>query len=76
MALLRNSSTQDLSPKECTLGLLDHLLIYGLRWMVHHDGTSLVVDLRVDSGVTDQIHDPFLTFGRGETEAGGEISVL
>jgi hypothetical protein len=47
-----------------------------LRWVVHDDGSLLVIDLRVDAGVADKVHDPFLPFGLGEVEAGGEVPVV
>lgn len=56
----RDSRTQNLCPEESTLRLLNHLLVHALRWMVHHHSASLVVKLRVNSGVPDQVDNPLL----------------
>ncbi len=37
--------------------------------MIHNDGALLVVDLRVDAGVSDEIDDPFLARVFIEAEA-------
>lgn len=55
-----DSSTQDLRPEESTLGLLNHLLVHTLRWMVHYNRAGLVIKLRIDSGVSDQVDNPLL----------------
>ena len=56
-----NCRTQDLCSEESTLGLLDHLLVHALWRMVHHHRAGLVVDLRIDSGVSDEVDDPLFT---------------
>lgn len=56
-----NRRAQDLCPEKCTLGLLNHLLIHTLWRMVHYHCAGLVVDLRIDSGVSDKVDNPFLT---------------
>ncbi len=66
---------KNLRPEEPTLGPLDDLLVDRLRRMIHDDGALFVIDLGIDARVADQVDDPFLAFGLGETEAGGEISV-
>ena len=57
-----NSIPQNLSPKESTLGLLNNLLIYRLRRVVHNDCSLLVVDLCINPRVTDQVNNPLLAF--------------
>jgi len=42
--------------------------------MIHNYGALLVIDLRVDAGVSDEIDDPFLAGVFIEAEAGGEVS--
>lgn len=66
---------QDLSPEEGTLCLLDNLLVYRLRRVVHDNSALLVVDLGIDTGVADQIDDPLLTLVLAETQAGGEVPI-
>jgi hypothetical protein len=39
--------------------------------MVHDDRSSLIIDLGVHFGVTDEVDNPFLAFARGETQSGG-----
>ncbi len=67
---------QDLCPEEGTLCLLNDLLVYRLRGVVHDHCALLVVDLGVDTGITDQVDDPFLTLILVEAEAGGKIPGL
>lgn len=57
-----NSGTEHLGAEESALSLLNDLLIHALRRMVHDDCAGLVIDLGVDSGVADQVDNPFLTF--------------
>ena len=59
---LRDSRAQNLSSEECSLCLLNHLLVHTLRWVIHNHSASLVVDLCVDSRVSDEIYNPFLPF--------------
>ena|SRR5579871_330623 len=70
----RNRRTKHLSPKEPTLCTLNNLLVDTHGRMIHNDGTRLIVDLCVDTGVTDEVDNPFLAGVFIETEAGGEIS--
>jgi hypothetical protein len=65
---LCNSRAQDLRAEESALGALDHLLVDALGRVVHDDGACLVVDFGVETGVADQVDDPFLPFGLGEAE--------
>jgi hypothetical protein len=60
--LLRNSRAEDLCPEESTFGLLNHLLIHALRGMIHHNRACLVVDFRINLGVSDQVDNPLLAF--------------
>jgi hypothetical protein len=62
---------KDLCPEEGTLCLLDDLLVYGLRGVVHDDCALFVVNLGVDSGVANQVDNPLLTLVLVETETGG-----
>lgn len=64
---------QDLCPEEATLGALNHLLVHRLGRMVHDNGARLVVDLGIHARVTNQVHDPLLTFILAEAETGGKI---
>ena len=66
----RYSSTQHLRPEETALGALNDLLIDRLRRVVHDHRSSLVIDFRVDTGISNEIDDPFLALVLGETEAG------
>lgn len=70
----RNGSTQHLGPKERALGLLNHLLVDTLGRMVHHNCAGLIIDLGIDSGVADEVDNPFLTFGGGQAETCGKIA--
>lgn len=67
---------QDLCAEEGTLGLLDDLLVHRRGRVVHDDGTGLVVDLGIDSGVADQVDDPLLTLVLAQTETRGEIPII
>jgi hypothetical protein len=58
-------------PKEPTLRLLNNLLIYRLRRVIHDNRALLVVDLGVDACISDEVYDPLLAFGLGEVEAAG-----
>ena len=64
---------ENLRPEEATLCPLNNLLIYGLRWVIHYHSAVSVVDLCVDTGVTDEIDDPLFTFILVEAESSGEI---
>ena len=44
--------------------------------MIHHHGALLVVDLRIDACVADQIDNPFLAFVLAKAESGGEVPVV
>lgn len=59
--------------EECTLGLLNDLLVHRLRRVVHDHRALLVVNLRVDAGVADKVDDPLLTVILVQTEARGQI---
>jgi hypothetical protein len=67
---------QDLCAEEGTLGLLDDLLVHRRGRVVHDDGTGLVVDLGIDSGVADQVDDPLLALIFAQTETSGEIPII
>jgi len=68
-----NSGIKHLSPEESSLCPFNDLLVYRLRWMVHHNCALFVVNLCVDSGVPDEVDDPLLTFVLIKTQSGGEI---
>jgi hypothetical protein len=57
----RYGSTQDLCPEETALCPLDNLLVDGLWWVVHDDCAGLVVNLRIDACVADEVDDPLLS---------------
>lgn len=67
---LRHRAAQYTRPEECPLRLLNDLLIHALWRVIHHDGAGLVIDLRVDSGVANEVDDPFFAFVGAEGEAG------
>ena len=69
----RGSIPQDLCPEECTLGLLNDLLVHRLRRVVHDHRALLVVDLGVDTGVADQVDNPLLTLILVQTETGRKV---
>lgn len=54
--------TEHLRPEKCALRLLDHLLVHALWRVVHDDRTSFVVNLSIQTGVSDQVDDPLLSF--------------
>lgn len=58
--LLSNSSAQNLCPKEAALRPLNDLLVHTTWRVVHNDRTLLIIDLRINPRVPDQIHDPLL----------------
>lgn len=64
---------QNLCAEECSLGLLNDLLVHRLRWMVHNHRTLLVVDLGVDASVTDQVDNPLLTVILVQAETGRKV---
>ena len=68
--LLRNSSTQDLCPEETSLGALNNLLVYAAWWVVHNHCAFLVINLRIDPRVSDQVDNPLLTLVLGKSETG------
>jgi hypothetical protein len=51
-----------LCSEEAALCSLNDLLVDGLWGVVHDDGAGFVVDLCVDTGVADEVDDPFLAF--------------
>lgn len=57
--------------EEATLRSLDDLLVYAHRRVVHDDSSGLVVNLRVDAGVTDEVDNPLLALFLAKAEAGG-----
>jgi hypothetical protein len=57
----RNRRAQDLCPEETALCSLNDLLVDGLWRVVHDDCAGLIVDLRVDTGVADEVDDPLFT---------------
>lgn len=63
--LSSHSRRQHLCPKEASFGTLDDLLVHAHGRVVHYHGTLLVVDLGVDTRVSDQIDDPLLAFVLG-----------
>jgi len=67
LALFGNSSTENLRSEETTLCPLDDLLVDRLRWVVHDNCALLVVDLGVNTCITDQIYNPLLAFILAET---------
>ncbi len=56
-----NGGVEDLSAEESALGALYHLLIHGLRWMIHQHSAVFVINLRIHAGVADQVDDPLLS---------------
>ena len=69
-ASLRHSRTENLRPEEATLCPLDDLLVDGLRRVVHDHGTGLVIDLRVNACIPDEVDNPLLTLVLRESETG------
>jgi hypothetical protein len=57
---LRNSTTQHARPEERALRLFNDLLIHRRGGMIHHHCPGLMVDLRVEPGISDQVDDPLL----------------
>ena len=70
---LRNSRTQHLRSEESTLGLLNHLLVDALWGVIHHHSASLVVNLRIDLCISNQINDPLLALRVGQAKSSGEV---
>ena len=66
---------EDLCPEESTLCLLDDLLVYGLRGVVHDDCALFVVDLGVNASVADQVDNPLLTLILVQAETGGQVPI-
>ena len=60
-ALLGYSSAEDLGAEEAALGALNNLLVDAHGRVVHDNGAGLVVDLRVDASVTNEVDDPLFT---------------
>lgn len=61
-------------PEESTLRLLNNLLIDTRRRMIHYHCAGLIIDLGVDSGIANEVDNPFLTFIGREAKARGEIA--
>lgn len=61
VSLPGNSSRKYLCSEEATLCALDDLLVDADGWVVHDDCAGFVVDLCVDTSITDQVDDPFLS---------------
>ncbi|MFN9906684.1 MAG: hypothetical protein ACK56F_11280, partial [bacterium] len=59
--LLFNIHLEHLGAEGERLGLLDELLVGGVRVHAHHDGALLRVDLGVQLGVPDEVDDPALS---------------
>lgn len=55
------SGAEDLGPKESTFCSFDNLLVDGAGRVVHHHCAFLVVDLGIDSSITDEVDNPLLT---------------
>lgn len=60
-------------PEESTLGLLDDLLVHRLGRVVHNNGALLVVNLGINTCVTDQVDNPLLALILVQAETGGKI---
>lgn len=69
----QDDKPQDLCTEECTLGLFNDLLVHRLRRVVHDHSALLVVNLRVDTGVADQVNNPLLTLVLVQTETSGQV---
>lgn len=52
---------EDLRPEEGTLCLLNNLLVYRLRGVVHDHCAFLVINLGVNTGIADQVDNPLFT---------------
>lgn len=73
MALSCYSGAEDLSSEKSTLCSFDDLLVDGAGRMVHHYCAFLVVNLGVDSGVTDEIDNPLLALVLTKTQPHAEV---
>jgi hypothetical protein len=51
-----------LRTEEGAFGAFDDLLVDALWWVVHDDGAGLVVNLRIETGVANQVDNPLLAF--------------
>lgn len=71
--LLGNGGAQDLSPEEASLRSLDDLLVDGGRRVVHNDSTLLVIDLSIDTSISDEVDDPLLTLAIRESQTLAEV---
>lgn len=72
-ALSGHSRSQHLSPEESSLGPLNDLLVDATGWVVHDDGSFLVVNLRVDPSVANEIDYPLLTLVLTKTQTCAQI---
>lgn len=66
---LPNRRTHDLRPEEAALRPLDDLLIHTLRRVVHDNRACLVIDLRIDPCIANEVDDPLFAFFGREAEA-------
>lgn len=65
--LSRYRSTKDLGPEKSTLSSFYNLLIYGAGRMVHDNRALFIVNLGIDSCVTDEVDNPLLALVLAQT---------
>jgi hypothetical protein len=66
---LRHRRTQHLCPEEAALCPLDDLLVDGLGRVVHNHSAGLVVNLRIDACVPNEVDDPLLALVLAQSES-------
>ena len=71
--LVCNGLGEQRCPERDALCPFDNLLVHRLRRVVHDHRAILVVDLRVDARVADEVHDPLLALVLVQAEASGEV---
>lgn len=54
--------------------LFDDILVHTLRRVVHDHSAGLVVNLGVYLGVSDQVHDPFLSLIFAQAKTLGQVA--
>lgn len=61
-SLLGHCRAQNLRPEECSPSPLYHVLVDILRGVIHDHSASLVVNLGINLGISDQVDYPLLAF--------------
>lgn len=74
--LLRYCCGQHLSSEKASFRSLDDLLVDWLWWMIHHHCSCLIVDFGIDSGIADEVNDPFLSLVLRQAEACRKIPAI